>query len=275
MNYQRIYNSIIERAKNRPLICGYVEKHHIIPKCLEGTDDKSNIAVLTLEEHFVCHQLLTKIYPENGRLLYALTMMCKGQKRHSNKMFGWIKRKRSRPKILKTCKQCSTQFLARESTKKELCSIECRDNFTLSKRLKWKCECCNREFTASKSHIIRRFCSEECRLKTVSTKHVISSCEQCGVELRIVDSQKLRGKKYCSSMCKGLARRRQSVSKCEVCTKEFSHLAKSTAANKFCSRGCYNSTRRITQPCKHCNKEFTSEKNLKRSFCSRQCYLGK
>ena len=42
MNYQRIYNQIIERAKTRQLE-GYVEKHHIIPRCLGGLDDKENI----------------------------------------------------------------------------------------------------------------------------------------------------------------------------------------------------------------------------------------
>lgn len=275
MNYQRIYNSIIERAKTRLPICGYVEKHHIIPRCLKGSNDKENIAVLTLEEHFVCHQLLTKIYPENGRLLYALTMMCKGLQRRSNKMFGWIKRKRSKPKLLKTCKQCYTQFLARESTRKELCSIECRDKFTHSKRLKWKCECCSKEFTASKCHIIRRFCSEECRLQSLSKKHTIENCKHCGVKIRIRDSQARNGKKYCSIECGRLGRQRRSTSKCSVCDKEFDHLTKSITANRFCSRECYISPGRVIKPCKHCNKEFTSEKNLKRSFCSRQCYLDR
>jgi hypothetical protein len=42
MNYQKIYNQIIERAQNR-ILEGYVEKHHIIPKCLGGLDNKELI----------------------------------------------------------------------------------------------------------------------------------------------------------------------------------------------------------------------------------------
>ena len=62
MNYKKIYNALIERAQNR-IIDGYAEKHHIIPRCMNGTDDKENIVELTPEEHFVAHQLLVKILP--------------------------------------------------------------------------------------------------------------------------------------------------------------------------------------------------------------------
>ena len=37
MNYQKIYNQIIERAKTRQLE-GYKEKHHILPRCMGGLD---------------------------------------------------------------------------------------------------------------------------------------------------------------------------------------------------------------------------------------------
>ena len=60
MNYQRIYNQIIERAKTRQLNC-YKEKHHIIPRCIGGKDI-NNIVELTAKEHFLCHRLLCEIY---------------------------------------------------------------------------------------------------------------------------------------------------------------------------------------------------------------------
>ena len=83
MNYQRIYNSIIERGK-RTLIHGYFERHHIVPKCLGGSNDCTNIVELTPEEHYVCHQLLCKIYPAVYKLklgLKAMLMSNKGQVR--------------------------------------------------------------------------------------------------------------------------------------------------------------------------------------------------
>jgi hypothetical protein len=58
--YTRWYYIIINNAKNRNFD-GYVEKHHIIPRSLNGTDDNNNIVRLTAREHFVCHLLLTKM----------------------------------------------------------------------------------------------------------------------------------------------------------------------------------------------------------------------
>ena len=94
MNYNKHYYNLISRAKSRVLE-GYVEKHHIIPKCLGGTDDFDNLVTLTAEEHFVAHQLLTKIYPNNEKLIYAVKMMCvkTTKQQRNNKMYGWLKRK--------------------------------------------------------------------------------------------------------------------------------------------------------------------------------------
>ena len=43
----------------------YFEKHRIIPGCMGGTYTFTNVSYLTLEEHYVAHQLLAKIYPNN------------------------------------------------------------------------------------------------------------------------------------------------------------------------------------------------------------------
>jgi hypothetical protein len=80
MDYQKIYNQIIERAQIRQLE-GYKEKHHIIPKCLGGSNEKSNLVELTAREHFLCHLLLCEIYPNNEKLLYALWLMAIGKQK--------------------------------------------------------------------------------------------------------------------------------------------------------------------------------------------------
>ena len=67
MEYKKIYNQIVERAKNRE-IEGYTEEHHIIPKCMGGGDEKENLVKLTAKEHFLCHKLLCEIYPNNRDL---------------------------------------------------------------------------------------------------------------------------------------------------------------------------------------------------------------
>jgi hypothetical protein len=83
MDYTKIYNQIIERAQNRKLD-GYKEKHHIIPKCLGGDDNKENLVELTAREHFLCHMLLCEIYPTNGKLKQSLWLMSIGKQRNNN-----------------------------------------------------------------------------------------------------------------------------------------------------------------------------------------------
>jgi hypothetical protein len=58
--YTRWYYNIINRAKERS-ITGYSENHHIIPKSLGGSNEKTNIVKLTAREHFICHKLLVKM----------------------------------------------------------------------------------------------------------------------------------------------------------------------------------------------------------------------
>lgn len=84
MNYQKIYNDLILKAKseNRKKLKRdhpnyvYYERHHIIPKCLNGLDSKENLVLLTAREHFVAHKLLHYIYPKNKLLFYSFYMMC-------------------------------------------------------------------------------------------------------------------------------------------------------------------------------------------------------
>jgi len=78
MNYQKIYESIIENAKSKNREKGkgiYYEKHHILPKCLEGNNDKENLVLLTAKEHFVVHKLLIKIYPNKRGINFAYYAM--------------------------------------------------------------------------------------------------------------------------------------------------------------------------------------------------------
>jgi hypothetical protein len=92
MDYKKHYNALIERAKTRTLDC-YTERHHIIPRCMGGSDEESNLVDLTPEEHYVAHQLLCKIHPEEQKLAVAASMMVVA--RASNKIYGWLKRRHS------------------------------------------------------------------------------------------------------------------------------------------------------------------------------------
>ena len=74
--YEKWYEQIVQRAKNR-VLNGYYERHHILPRSLGGLDISENIVCLTAREHFICHWLLTKftVGEERDKVLYALRMM--------------------------------------------------------------------------------------------------------------------------------------------------------------------------------------------------------
>jgi hypothetical protein len=59
--YYKWYCNIIQNAVDRPKLEGYVEKHHIVPRSFNGSDKRSNIAILTAREHYICHLLLAKM----------------------------------------------------------------------------------------------------------------------------------------------------------------------------------------------------------------------
>jgi hypothetical protein len=96
MDYQKIYDNLVRRGQSR-ILEGYSEKHHIVPRCLGGTDEATNLVSLTPEEHYLCHLLLVKIYPNNIRLVRAAMFMVSANKdqKRNNKAYGWLKRQYS------------------------------------------------------------------------------------------------------------------------------------------------------------------------------------
>ncbi len=88
--YQTWYQNITDRARSRTLE-GYVERHHVVPRSLGGSDDVGNLVSLTAREHFVCHWLLTKIYTGEARYkminaMYIMRAEGPYQKRYESKI---------------------------------------------------------------------------------------------------------------------------------------------------------------------------------------------
>jgi hypothetical protein len=96
MNYHAIYNRLIDRARARQSFDGYTERHHVVPKCVGGDDEPGNIVILTAEEHYIAHQLLVRMHPGNGSLVWAAVNMT-GKARNNagrrNKLYGWLRRR--------------------------------------------------------------------------------------------------------------------------------------------------------------------------------------
>jgi len=75
LHYFNRYNKIIDHYKKINLEEGYVEKHHIIPKCKGGSNNPDNIIILPARVHFICHYILYKAYPKDIQLAHAFAMM--------------------------------------------------------------------------------------------------------------------------------------------------------------------------------------------------------
>jgi len=73
--HERWYNSLMNKAKYRILNC-YTEKHHIIPKSMGGSNDKTNLVKLTAREHYIAHLLLTKFTQGDCRKKMIRAFVC-------------------------------------------------------------------------------------------------------------------------------------------------------------------------------------------------------
>jgi hypothetical protein len=98
--YTRWYYKIIEHRRCNPFD-GYKECHHIIPKCMNGSNSKDNLVDLSAREHFICHLLLTKMISKNSqdrfKMIKALSMMmCESETRNkryvpSSRIYQYIR----------------------------------------------------------------------------------------------------------------------------------------------------------------------------------------
>lgn len=131
MDYKKIYNQLINRAQseNRQKGCGiYFERHHIIPKCIGGTNDPTNLVLLTGKEHFIAHKLLCEIYLDNNKLHYALWRMMNLQSKKHVRNYNISSREYER------CKSVQSKLVQQLGNRnKHLVSEETRNKMRLAK----------------------------------------------------------------------------------------------------------------------------------------------
>lgn len=75
MTYSEFIGHILE-TRGR-FECGeeYHERHHIVPRCMDGSDDSENLIDLFAEEHFIAHKFLAEENPDNTKLVHAYAAM--------------------------------------------------------------------------------------------------------------------------------------------------------------------------------------------------------
>lgn len=73
--YDELMNKSKARGLDKKALIGYYEIHHIIARCLDGSDDKDNLVLLTYKEHVLAHMLLHVLNPENRDLFLAFSLL--------------------------------------------------------------------------------------------------------------------------------------------------------------------------------------------------------
>lgn len=137
MNYKKIYERLCERGQQHRIL-EISELHHIIPKCIGGSDELENLTRLTPEEHFLAHLLLVKMYPTEHKLIYAANMMCVTNSHHgrsNNKRYGWLKRKH-----ISVCRQRTGDANASTGSK-WVTNTKTRETYKLSKDVQLPLDC--------------------------------------------------------------------------------------------------------------------------------------
>ena len=74
--YEEFINNILETRGRFSCGDAYHERHHIIPKCMGGSNNNDNLIDLYAREHFEAHRLLALENQENEKIVYAWWAMC-------------------------------------------------------------------------------------------------------------------------------------------------------------------------------------------------------
>lgn len=170
MNYEKIYNDLIKKRRDNPLIKGkdgYTENHHIILESLGGTKDPSNMIRLTAREHFIAHLLLVK-FNRCRQTIRAIWFMQTGSKK--NKRYDFKKTSRTyawvREEVIK--EMTGKKRPHTEETKKKM-SISARNRPPKSLETREKISKAGKGRKQSKEHIKKRI-----KPHTKETKRKIS-----------------------------------------------------------------------------------------------------
>jgi hypothetical protein len=167
-----------------------------------GDNREENLVWLTAEEHYVAHQLLAKIYPDNLGLIYACFKMSHNNGKHqrSNKLYGWLRARASKLQSLASAGE-NNAFYGKKHTEETKAKIRAAralqksvegqyermaENHRGSKRTQETKDNISAALKGRTSNIlpeVRAAGVLKASAKTTGTKHPLLSCMVCKKEL--------------------------------------------------------------------------------------------
>ena len=100
MNYQAIYDHLIQKNRNTPKVKKQTNDHHIIPRSfakidgIEDIDGQWNRVNLPLREHFIAHLLLARIWrhdKQKGRAMAFAFRRMSNCGRYTSRNYHWLR----------------------------------------------------------------------------------------------------------------------------------------------------------------------------------------
>lgn len=178
MNYEKIYNGIIKKFRNEKSE-GYSEIHHIIPRCIGGSNEKENLIKLPGRYHFVAHLCLAKMY--GGKLFIAAHRMSERLK-YNSREYLWLKIRHAefiknlntgkKQTVQQKIKQIEAQSGEKNAFYGKKHTVESKEKISKNHKgtlgLKYSKET---KIKMSKSHKGKIFTSEHCRNLSDSRKN--------------------------------------------------------------------------------------------------------
>lgn len=203
MNYEKIYNQLVEKCRVRGLdkskYEGYFETHHIVPKCLGGDNSEDNLVMFTGREHFIAHILLWKLNPGHKGLSYSLNIMNNriNSKKLNSKLYNRLKEVSSpRPK-----EKDGHMFKDKTGTKVNSLTVlgisEWITKPSGQKLVIWDCVCdCGAEIKVRGNHLNPKG-TKSCGCLTLKgTKDYYSKLRPWAVSNKMADKWRLADKYY-------------------------------------------------------------------------------
>lgn len=224
MDYKKIYNQIIKKAKTEDRIKTtdyYYESHHIIPKCIGGDDSENNLVLLTAKEHFVCHKLLILIYPNQTKLVYALWMMSNGSNTYRRKHLKVSSRdyELSRKLYIETHSEKMKGRIVDEKIGKKI--SDSKKGFKHSEESKKRISESNKDKIGEKNSFYGRKHTEESKKKmSESAKNKVVS-EETKKKMSIIRTGKKHTEESKKLMSENMKGKKKIKVICDICNNEI------------------------------------------------------
>lgn len=221
MNYKKIYESLITKAKYENILDNvYYEKHHIIPKCMGGKDNDENMVALTPRQHYIAHALLFKIY-KNTKYAYMLASALNYMTTHNTKSRVSVSRSYEMARIVFSKNHPCKNEDVKNKISEKISALHLNgfyEKHNNDKKLKfiYNCGYCKKEIiimSKSERKRIPKYCSQECAKLNLFLSDDYKQKLKCAAKKRMSNMTEHQKQEFYSKTLRSKSINREEVNK--------------------------------------------------------------